>query len=401
MAGIRVPITNVYGGGDYTAAILVGSRKTPVNVILDTGSSTLAVKQSKYQPDRDSGRKSTALAQDVLYGTGGWAGPVLTTAVAIGGARGGSAGLANGAVALTLDQEPHNFGPADGILGLAYSSLNESFDLTAYLSSRGAKPLTYPWPFPPRDTQSAIEQMLKIFQGMPKKALAPFFTQLVDAKKTANKFAFYTKRSSPKAGGAKDPANQGFFILGGGEEQTDLFQGKFVDVDVVHDAWYNTTLKSIRVGNGAPIRAQPVPAQYKKIMFSNSIVDSGTNSLALSTDMFEAVMAALQKLNPAFAQLAQQASQSRNGVANSSVNLARWPNITLVLVGDKGQDVPLTCTPQTYWQLDAPAKGRASFQINPMGQVQSILGLPLFNNYYTVFDRSVDKHGVIRFAPIK
>jgi hypothetical protein len=32
---------------------------------------------------------------------------------------------------------------------------------------------------------------------------------------------------------------------------------------------------------------------------------------------------------------------------------------------------------------------------------QSILGLPLMNNYYTVFDRSQDVNGVIRFAKIK
>jgi len=32
---------------------------------------------------------------------------------------------------------------------------------------------------------------------------------------------------------------------------------------------------------------------------------------------------------------------------------------------------------------------------------QSILGLPLLNNYYTVFDRSAHSHGVVRFAPIK
>jgi hypothetical protein len=32
---------------------------------------------------------------------------------------------------------------------------------------------------------------------------------------------------------------------------------------------------------------------------------------------------------------------------------------------------------------------------------QSILGLPLMNNYYTVFDRSLDPGGVIRFAAIK
>jgi hypothetical protein len=27
--------------------------------------------------------------------------------------------------------------------------------------------------------------------------------------------------------------------------------------------------------------------------------------------------------------------------------------------------------------------------------------LPLLNNYYTVFDRSLDRNGIVRFAPIK
>jgi hypothetical protein len=31
---------------------------------------------------------------------------------------------------------------------------------------------------------------------------------------------------------------------------------------------------------------------------------------------------------------------------------------------------------------------------------QSILGLPLMNNYYSVFDRTQDPYGVICFAPI-
>jgi hypothetical protein len=31
---------------------------------------------------------------------------------------------------------------------------------------------------------------------------------------------------------------------------------------------------------------------------------------------------------------------------------------------------------------------------------QSILGLPLMNNYYTVFDRSLDAYGTVRFAAI-
>jgi hypothetical protein len=51
--------------------------------------------------------------------------------------------------------------------------------------------------------------------------------------------------------------------------------------------------------------------------------------------------------------------------------------------------------------VNAPKAGQAMFQINDMGSVQSILGLPLMNNYFTVFDRSLDSYGTIRFAPIK
>jgi len=43
MANIaRVPITNVYAGGDYTGLIQVGAKAQPMNVLLDTGSSALA-----------------------------------------------------------------------------------------------------------------------------------------------------------------------------------------------------------------------------------------------------------------------------------------------------------------------------------------------------------------------
>jgi hypothetical protein len=85
----------------------------------------------------------------------------------------------------------------------------------------------------------------------------------------------------------------------------------------------------------------------------------------------------------------------------SRSHLARWPTITFILAGKRGEDVPLVCAPSTYWQLDAGEPGRAMFRINSAGRVQSILGLPLFNNYYTVCDRSVGKNGVIRFAKIR
>lgn len=80
---LRVPITNVYDGGDYTAAISIGSEEVTTNVIMDTGSSTLAVAQGVYDPAVDANLKPTTLAQDIIYGTGGWTGPVVMTSLTI------------------------------------------------------------------------------------------------------------------------------------------------------------------------------------------------------------------------------------------------------------------------------------------------------------------------------
>ena len=62
--------------------------------------------------------------------------------------------------------------------------------------------------------------------------------------------------------------------------------------------------------------------------------------------------------------------------------------------------VPYLC-PEYLLADRRPAAGPGVFQINNGGTFpQSILGLPLFNNYYTVFDRTQDPYGAVRFAPI-
>ena len=58
--GIRIPINNVKGGGDYTGEIRIGSQSVTANVILDTGSSTLAVVPRLYQIAADKNVTSAA-----------------------------------------------------------------------------------------------------------------------------------------------------------------------------------------------------------------------------------------------------------------------------------------------------------------------------------------------------
>jgi hypothetical protein len=306
-------------------------------------------------------------------------------------------------------QQRGNFAGVDGILGLAYRRLNGAYDFTPLLAKRGVHPaVTYPWPFPSRNFGAWARKLGKVLSRMPKVDIATYFEALERHGTVANKFAFHTLRSlvSRRRRGAGavagDPLNKGFFILGGGEEQKDLYRGSFVAVRVLHDVYYNTLLKAVQVEGCPPVPALPLQAKYRADQVSNSLVDSGTSDLTLAADVYAGVMRALERLNPRFIALVAQARQ-KGTVPASRLNLRAWPDIHFILAGEKGEDVKLTCEPQTYWQVDFPAAGRAVFQISgPLDAAnQSILGLPLMNNYFTVFDRSLDAKGVIRFAPIR
>ena len=399
--GLRIPITNIYGQGDYTVQIKVGSSGAAANVILDTGSSTLAINSAVYDPGADGAMTPTKLAQDIIYGTGGWTGPVVTASIAVG--TGAEAVSTNANVAIAVDSEQGNFNRADGIMGLAFNQLNSAYDLTTYIAEQGINPpWTYPWPFQVKDSSAALRQFAGFLDRLPQQDLIPYFTALQSEGVERNIFAFYTLRSTVTqrtADPASDPLNNGYFILGGGVEQADLYTGDFVDVNVVDDMWYNTDLIAIQVEGGQQTNAKGLLPQYAKSYKSNSIIDSGTNNLYLASDVYQAVLSSLQQANPAFTQILQQA-QHLQPVPTDDLNLAQWPDITFILAGANGGQVALTCAPSSYWQLDSFQAGQATFQILNSNGVQSILGLPLLNNYFTVFDRTQNPYGVVRFATI-
>ena len=399
---IRVPINNVKGGGDYTGEIRVGSQGAVANVILDTGSSTLAVVPRVYKIADDQNVTFTEYAQLVRYGTGGWSGPVLQTTLSMG--SGGNQASVKTYIAIADEQLPHNLGPADGILGLAFNALNSAYDLTAYLTSHDVNPpITYPWIFPVKTSAAALQQVEQFLARMTEVDLTPYFTTLEEAQVTRNIFAFYTLRSIPSmasANPAADPLNSGIFVLGGGLDQADLYTGQPLNVAVLDDLYYNTNLKAVQVGDADPVGVRPLPASQAKSLVSNSIVDSGTNSLVLAPDVYQAVISGLESQSADFATLVRQAT-SRGAVPGANLNLSTWPDINFVMQGADGTDITLTCVPATYWQTDVSREGDAVFMINNGGSFpMSILGLPLFNNYYTVFDRTQSPYGIISFAPI-
>jgi len=370
---IRIPINNVLLGNDYTGKMTIGSQQKEVNLLLDTGSSTLAVEQRSYNPQHDTNAQITDMVQEVSYGDGSnWIGSVVKTDVKAS-PNGQGVDLPGVAVAVAYHESADMFGQAQGILGLAYAPLDDAVTLT-----RPTVPPTYT----PNDIQAGHRTFVE-----------PYFTQLEQAGLAANKYAFYTRRSvvHASANPATDPLNNGFLILGNREKTTDLYTGQFQNALVLSDDWYSVNLKAVIVGNNPPIPV--LPPTHNSQAPTNAIVDSGTNGLDLDPKLFHAIVSQL----PAKLQKLIHARQ----VSTSSINLAEWPNLTFVLQGDTG-DVRLVVKPENYWQLDGGDTGLAVRSLWRGTSQQSILGLPLMNGYFTIFDDSANHGlGVVKFATIK
>lgn len=370
----RVPITNIYAGGDYTGQILVGPKQQPMNVLLDTGSSALALDAKKYRPNLNAGDKSTHLAQTDAYGDGSsWTGAVITTELTIGnGAASVTLPSGNSAIAYTASSDM--FGQTDGILGLAYAPLDDAFTM-------------------PDDTWAHQYSDVQVRTGK-KGTITPYLTQLAGAGIVSDKISFVTRRSFVHVGGGdgNDPLNQGVMVVGGGEESTDLYTGAFQTVKVLADDWYNTNLKAVIVGNTDPIAAR---IQGPQGMPSNSIVDSGTNSLDLSPQLLKAV---ISKFTSAQQAMLNKSVLEQQLVAAADLNLPSWPTLTFVLQGDTA-DISLTVAPTDYWQVNAGKVGAAMAAITKGQAGLAILGLPIMNGYFTIFDGEADGgRGVIKFA---
>lgn len=423
---LKLPITNVYAKGDYCATFHIGSEKAPVNLIIDSGSSTLVVKEASYQAAKDTNLTPTTIAQEVNYGIGGWNGPVVHTTVTLNNNNHESITLANSTLAVVSNKTQFaTFGKADGMVGLAYHHLNKGFNLTDYLTEQSVAPAhTYPWPF--NNTQNKeledstnLTTFKHFLWQYPEHDITPYFTDLALHNLSANKFSFYSKRSAIHMDEnsstttstdtlKQDPLNQGWLIFGGGEEQTDLYQGDFTQIKVEHDVYYNVELVSLQVGDKTPIAAPPLKQEHVKSYLTNAIIDTGAGGIVLTAALYQQMISDLITINPEFATLLspfKDITYQEIGIDVEQLNLEHWPDIIFTFVSEiqngEKQTVQLTCSPQTYWQVNTPCYGKACFRFLsqlPQWPNQSILGLPLLNNYYVIFDRSVDITGVIKFA---
>lgn len=408
---LRLTTSLAYARGGYSVALAIGSEGADVNVLLDTGSSTLAVTAKRYAPERDVRLAATPYAQQMNYGKGSLAGPVLRSRIGVGD-RDQRRDVDAVAFTRIEGEAPYFFRDADGIFGLAYRHLNAAHDLTALLQAAGHDPaLTWPWPYADLD-ETARTQFLAQLRQQPRLELQPLFSALETHGVFADKFALQVRRAvahvlddtatAQQLHG--DPLNRGTLVLGGGEECQELFDGAFADLRVVHDIYYNVNLLSLQVGDQTPNPAPALEPQYQARSASNAIIDTGSSFVMLEGSLYDAVIAAFGAHDarlPALVARFNDAFANEQGLPNDAIRYADWPVLHLRFEAPDGGETCLRCEPDHYWQRNGMYAGQSLFLL--LRQVdgwpnQSVLGLPLLCDRYCVFDRSAGSNGRIRLA---
>ncbi len=411
---LRMPVTNVHARGGFSVTVSLGSQFDTAELLLDTGSSTLVVRQDAYESHLDQSLQPTSYVQCVRYGMGGWYGPVVKTEVDLM-TDNGSMQLDDAHVSIASVVNTGCFTDADGILGLAFYELNDAYNLSSYLLENEVnEQMTYPW----SDTRveyDTVKDFKKFLKSQPKYELTPYFTKLEKQGISANKFSFLSWRSSIhhaqpdliKDQLKGDPLNQGLFIPGGGEEDTDLYEGEFKRIKVIDDVYYNVRLLRVKVDGFEPFEAPLLEGRKLKRHYSNALVDTGASVLVLDNVIFNYIIECFSKLNSDFKEILEPFLSFEfieEGIPLEKLNLEDWPNIEFVFeasVDSIEKEVSLLCKASDYWQVNAPAHGQASFKI--ISQLegwpdQSILGLPLLSGYYVIFARFENEYGDIKFA---
>ncbi len=380
----RMPITNTLTGNHYTMALSFGSGATALNVLLDTGAGLLVIDGGGYDPATDPLARTTKLLQSAPFESGSFMAAVVQTPIGLIPVGGGAPiVLPNANVAVTYQETQGIFGNADGLLGLAYASLDTALRM-------------------PVDTFQTKYKADELRLGR-QADLEPFLSQLATAGLAREIFAFFVKRSVTSQAlddPVSDPLNNGLFVLGGGMDCTDLYSGSFANVAVVHEQYYHTNLVSVQIGT----HSIPVPpAAPGGLVFSNSIVDSGAGMLQLDQSLYMKIIDAFTAIRPSFGAVLQASVPTAGpGCDQTTITLTDWPTLTLVFQGGDGTPAKVAIAPRDYWQFDYGRRGRAVAMItgdNGALAGQSILGLPLFAGHFVVFDRTTsNRHGVIGFA---
>jgi hypothetical protein len=394
-------------GFNYSTKIEINGQS--LMVALDTGSTPLGVPTDPYvqlkptnpygnplptyKPAHDKCFKTTDYLTYIQYGTGSWGGSNVISKLEVGSKK------------LDFMQfsaayfDPNTESPIyqGGILGLAFTDLNQRINFNKK---------SYP-PTPEMLTQQFWDE-----ENKKPKTVYPTFMDYYGQKYTiySQKFAFYVKRIvvssyNDEEEAKKDLTNYGKFILGGGEELTNLYEGDLSVIQVIKIPptqsfpgfdykVYTIQLNSFKIEDNSIL----VPDNIF------TIIDSGTTALILPNYFYEHIKIIFTSIKIPLncdgtgnfwdKYTFEYISTTTNLVDKEDVCLKYWPTLYLPLTDTNGNEKIFTISPKNYWNI---TDNKYYFYIL-FGSPHIILGHPFLCENYTVFDYGQKQ---VKIAPRK
>ena len=389
-------------GENYSTEIEINGQ--PLIVILDSGSSTLGVPTDPYiklkpkdiygdplptyKPAKDKCFKTTDYLTYAEYNVGSWGGSNLISKIKVGNKKLDFMQFGAGYFIPNSESQLYQ----GGIMGLAFTAANSNridFEKTSY---------------PP--TKEMLTQEFWDEESKKPKTIYSTFMDYYGQKYGiySQKFALWNQRCivsslTNKKEAEQNQSNYGIFILGGGEQFTDLYQGELSTIPVIKTPlkiigfyYYTIQLSSFQI-NSQNIN---IPKEYF------SIIDSGTTKLIFPEFFYDQIKNIFTSI---------KIPLNCNGTGNfwdkytfeyikkSPVNkedvcLKYWPILEFPLIDKNGNKKIFKISPNNYWNIN---DGKYFFLMNFYGP-NIIVGHPFLCENYCVCDYG---QKLVKIAPRK
>ena len=391
-------------GYNYSSQIEINDQ--PLVVILDTGSATLGVPTDPeikpkdtygnllptYKPAKDKCVKTTDYLTYLNYVKGSWGGSNLISKIKVGNKKLNYIQFSAG----YFDPNTESFLYQGGIMGLAFTEINPRIDF-------GKKS------FPP--TREMFTQQFWDEQNKKPKTPFPTFMDYYGQKYSSysQKFGIWVQRSGVsntknKEKAQKEEKNYGKFILGGGEQFKDLYEGELSTISVIKTPnpkpdqkpifiFYTIQLNNFKVNN----ENINIPKEYY------SIIDSGTTTSLFPNYFYNKIKNIFTSINIPlncdgtgnfWDKYSFDYIRTFKSVDKNDICLKYWPKLEFPLTDENGNTKIFKISPQNYWNTQ---NGKYNFYI-AFGSTNIILGHPFLCENYCVFDYGQKQ---VKIAPRK
>ena len=395
-------------GFNYSMQIEIN--KQPLIVALDTGSSTLGVPTDPYvkpkdtygnplptyKPAKDKCVKTTDYLTYAQYGTGSWGGSNLISKIKVGNKNLNYMQFG----AAYFDSSEYSSISSGGIIGLCYPYVTNgkiNYNKNSY---------------PP--TEEMLTQEFWDEEIQKPKTVYPTFMDYYGQKYSmySQKFGIWVQRCivsnlKNKKIAQQDPTNYGKFILGGGGQFTDLYEGELSIIPVIKTpptplltfnkkdeyAWYTIILNSFKINN----KSIDIPKEFI------SIIDSGTTTLTFPEYFYEQIKNIFIEINIPlncdgtgnfWEKYTFEYISKFNGVNKEDVCLKYWPTLEFPLTDKNGNTNIFKVSPHNYWNIVDDLNVFFIYFNTPF----IILGNPFLCENYCVFDYGQKQ---VKIAPRK